>query len=255
MSGQDWKVGDQVMHPRRLEWGMGTVQPGSLAPKFKIIFATAGLKTIDTSLVPLRAFQIQIDQKAKGGESRKSRLKPVSTPREARLFHKEWSFEYISAWKKFWKEGGQVHEWAEQYPLIFMEKDRLAAFEADGRGKASQFLPWMASILVWESFHLPSQMAWARPHLEKRRAQLMGPKAEAFENLLKEHAWQNFPQLLVFLEDFSKCTAVYLSEDQQKITKEKAAAILALKKIGIEVDWIRVKPEHFVHILAGHTPA
>lgn len=255
MSGQNWNIGDQVMHPRRLEWGCGVVQAGSLAPKFKIIFATAGLKTIDTSIVPLRAYVAGVDQVAKTGEERKNRMKSARTPKYPNLFNREWEFETVTAWKKFWLEGGMVHEWADKYPMLFLENDRLAAFEKDGRGKAGFYLPWLAAILVWERFHYGSQLAWARPHFAKRRLQIMGSKAKDFEALGEAYAWTDFPQIMIFLEDFSKCSAVMIAEDSKPLSVGRMAAVKALRKIGLEVDLIRVRNEQFTHILSGHTPA
>lgn len=255
-NNQTWKAGDFVIHPRRQEWGRGVVQPNSISPKFKIIFETAGLKTIDTSLVALRAWDANLDQVAKTGEQRKTRLKPARTPKYPQYFNREWEFEYITAWKKFWKEGGMPRDWADQYPQLFLDQDLQSALEQDGSGKPGVFYAWLGSILVWEQFHFPSQMAWARPHLRKRRDQIMGTaQNQKFETLLNEHEWSAFPQNMVFRQDFSKFSLVLVVEDEKPIADKRLQAVRKVRQIlGVEVDLVRVRSEKFQHIMAGHTP-
>lgn len=254
---QTWSVGSEVLHPRRPEWGKGRVQAAVGPQKYRILFESAGLKTLDVALVPLRAWNAELDHVARTGEKRKVRMKSARQRVYPTSFPREWEFEYISAWRKFWLDGGLPREWADAYPMLFLDQDLQNALDEQGGGKKGHFYAWLGAMLVWEQFHFPAQMAWALPsgQAAQRRAQILGSHALALESLLKKFPWLDFPQLLIFKEDFSKFSFVLIVEDSAKILPAKLQTVKELTQMGFEVDLIRVRPEKFQHINAGHTPA
>jgi hypothetical protein len=172
-----------------------------------------------------------------------------------------WTCEEISSWRKFWKDGGLPRDWQAAWPQLITDEDLNRALEDRGGGRPGHYLPWLGVLLAWEQFKHPSLMFWSQGNQRKSREALtgFGPEREAkLQKILEKIMPSRLPALLLHRSDGSRCALLGIQSEKDwkdPANPALADALRCSRALELELHWIVVRPEKFVHILAGHTPA
>jgi hypothetical protein len=250
----DWNPGDQVLHPRRPDWGRGIIQPGAAQTRVNVSFANAGMKVIDLKIVELLAWSASDDLRnsaAATGERKILKLMKPNRLLAPKVFNSEFVFEYPPAWRQFFDEGSLIQDWFRAYPDVFTEEEYEYAL--DNSNKKRLFHQWLGAALVKEQFKFPSLINWAAPFLEntqKKVKHLLGD--ERMELIRKEKPvyWRDAPELMVYRVDGSKVSLILLHIEGTKIDIKRLEGVVNIRKlIDIDVFCIRLRAKDHVHIL------
>lgn len=250
----DWNPGDQVLHPRRPDWGRGIVQPGMAHTRVNVSFANAGMKVIDLKIVQLMAWTASEDLRdsaSSAGDRKTLKLMKPNRLLAPKVFNSEFVFEYPPAWRQFFDEGSLVQDWFKAYPDVFSEDEYEYAL--DNSNKKRLFYQWLGAALVKEQFKFPSLVNWAAPFIERAQKKVKELLGEEKYDLLKSEKpvyWRDAPELMVYRLDGSKVSLILLHEEGKKLDMKRLEGVVKLKEIlGLDVFCIRLRAKEHVHIL------
>jgi len=215
----------KVRHPRKPEWGVGTVQKKVGDDRVQVLFSQAGMKVLATKFISLQEEDPQRLQRKEisGSVSHRMKMRHSSLPNQLKaLFDGGFTHTYAPAWKHQFLKENLPEVWMEQFPGVFAEEDYQHACSVHGR-KSSLFFRWLAGVLFYETHGfraIPGPIRTTMSHHDQvlRKSltveQYMSCKSFLQQNI-QQRGWQ--PDLLVYTHDFQRMGFVVIQTDKSSI--------------------------------------
>lgn len=146
-SKTQFKVNDKIRHPRKPEWGLGTIQRVLGDERLEIHFSHQGMKTISTKYIDLKLADNKALPPLYFSISQKLNLKKVITPMAPHLFEQEFYHIYNSDWKNLFLNKNLAKELHENFSHLFSQND--LEFISKGKGRTNRsFYDWLGALLA-----------------------------------------------------------------------------------------------------------
>lgn len=221
------KPQQKVRHPRKPEWGVGTVQKKVGDDRVQVLFSQAGMKILATKFISLQEEdpQRQHRKNISGSVSHRMQMRRTTTPHHLKTaFDDSFCHTFAPAWKHQFLKENLPEVWMEQFPGVFCEEDYQHACSVHGR-KSHVFFRWLGGVLFYETqgFRaLPGPIRTTLSHHDKiLRNSLTVEQYMACRSFLQQNnqqrGWQ--PDLFVYTHDFQRLGFVVIQSDHSPINQ------------------------------------
>ena len=236
-----FEPGDKVVHPKRPEWGVGTVLPQTSPQIWVVHFSTAGEKQLRRDLVKFEKWN-EDSQKAEVKSELKSFTWKEKPSYQPKFFPREFSYSYPPKYKSEFIGGGLSNEWARKWPILFNELD----VESLSVNNVAKFYSWLGSILVFSNLNWTSfQIQWNRltnNNHDKLLADLWGQEWLDFALAHQEEfGYKSMPGVVAFDTVYHRKALIWIKESDEVFTKEQISFIKkSVKEFQVENFIVRV---------------
>ncbi len=238
-----YQPGDKVLHPKRPEWGVGTILPKTTEQIWVVHFSTAGEKQLRRDLVVFDKWDPN-----SGKPEIKSELKSFAWQEkpsyQPKFFVKEFSYAYPPRYEKDFIEGPLALEWSRKWPILFDELD----VEALGYNNKAKFYHWMAAVLSFANLGWNStQIHWNRLEINNRKQLLVDLWGEEFvgwtNQFREEFSAAGLPTVVGYDTVFHRRAMIWIKEEDEIFIPDQIRFIKgSVKDFGVENYLIRVRP-------------
>lgn len=259
-SKPQFKVNDKIRHPRKPEWGLGTIQRVLGDERLEIHFSHQGMKTISTKYIDLKLADNKALPPLYFSISQKLNLKKVITPMAPHLFEQEFYHIYNSDWKDLFINKKLAIELQQTFPQVFSLDDLEYVFAGKGRTNRN-FYDWLGALLfskhsghnkLFRSYMIDSNTEEKKILRESMSMEQYISLQDVLSNKSNSVSTKNntsfgikdVPSLYMYKETTKDPYFVHVRHFDEKITAAQQILFKCLKeKCGFKIILLNLKPQ------------